>query len=381
MSEELEQNVNGVKNPLNRGLRFGEVQYKTQATVKIVTPRPIHIVAISDVYYGSKYCNEDELSRHINIVEQIPGAYIVLLGNLVANPTHRMKTTDKVHPDDQAEFMQDLIKRLDSKRKIIGAVRSHYVSEGKVLSGIQVSDDKYDIEGEDIKREEINNRLFAGVSFPVLINGGILGINLRVPDAKDDLSPTNYKLALFSKTGPYKSYLNKSHSLVREYELSLGGEVDAVIGAFQRVGAITHRYVGHPPDRANFVAINAGTYRGNITGEDDELTDQRMRDQSARDGEPSGEALTLSPTTREMMMHLTPDALAHYHAVNSLYLDVEEIAQAGVLDQFWQREGVKRLRLPKQPLEHVLQVIDGDIKPNLSIQNMYVREVERRRRR
>ncbi len=317
--------------------------YENEATVEVQTDRPIHLIAIGDPYFGSRYCDVSKLMDDIDVIRNTPGAFVVFLGNLVSNPSRKKeKKTDTIPHEKQIEFMRALIERLVDEGKIIAAVRSPYDDDSKVASSINLTDDKSDIE-EDIETSDVNKRLYKPDDpFPVLINGGNLVVSF----------PTglSYRIGLYSKSGPYKSYINRSHGAKREFELDQAGRVDVVMTAYQRIADVSELYVGHSSERSTLAIVQSGTYRGDITGEKVHLSDLKMRDQTAREGEPSGQSVTLYAGARLIEVHLSLEELRRRSEAASLVTDLTDISRVGKLSSLRGLRYLEQQIFPAQPL-------------------------------
>lgn len=303
--------------------QFGNKAYENEATVEIASNTPIHLVSIADVYFGSRYTDVARFQQDIEKIREIPGAFILLMGNMVSNPhAGKERKTDVIPQEDQVSFMRGLFEELSQEGKIIAAVRSPYDDERKVNNNINITDDKSDVD-EPVEEADINRALFKDLGFPVLVNGGNLVINFP--------SGISYRLGLYSKPGPYKSYINRSHSAKREFELDQAGKVDAVITAYQRIGDVTQTYVGNSHERSVLNLVLAGTYRGDVSGAKPHLSDLKMRDQTSREGEPSAQSLSLNPDAKLMEVRLNLDELHRDSQVAMMWDDLKMTYESGFL--------------------------------------------------
>src|SRR5947209_842031 len=92
--------------------------YQREATITIDTDQPVHVVAVTDVFFGSSYCNKDQFLKDLDTIRQVPGAFVILAGNLIANPKKgTSRKTDILSCDEQVAVMRGHIETLDAEGK------------------------------------------------------------------------------------------------------------------------------------------------------------------------------------------------------------------------------------------------------------------------
>ena len=274
--------------------------YTESAHVVIPTPLPATIFTISDVHFGSIYSDMDKFQEDITMIEDTPNAYMIFLSNLIdnGNPSQFSDSmlVNALTPHDQAKAMNDLIKRLDGKGKILGAVKSP-CHEGWTWKKMGI---------------DINELLFADTQFPTLDNGGMLEV---------ELGDVVYNIGMFHQFGPWNSNLNKSHAPQQLQRLLLQGQADVVAVAHSHTGEVLHTYYGKGTKRTSPVYIRSGSYKGNVSGVVGGSPDMWITDRAGVDGEPGGESVMLFPHKKEMAPHLKPEVAIEFQ--KSLYLNYQ----------------------------------------------------------
>jgi hypothetical protein len=281
--------------------------YKEGATVKIGSSLPITVFGISDIHFGSVYCDVDKFEKDMRAIEETPNTYAVLLSNLIdnGNPSQFPDSmlANSMTPNDQAKAMNDRLKRLDAQGKVLAAVQSP-CHEGWLWKKMGI---------------DINELLFADCKFPVLDNGGKL---------KVQMPGYEYKMALFHQFGPFGSYFNKNHPSQQLQRVVLGGWADIVMVAHSHLGEVLQTWSGVGVDRKDTTFIRTGSYKGNVSIMEGHTPDFWIKGKSGSDGEPGGEAVMLYPNERKMQTFLKPDQAIEFH--NALYT-VYRLQAAGLL--------------------------------------------------
>ncbi len=266
--------------------------YTESAEVTLDTGGPVTIFGMGDWHYGSVYCDTDTLRRDLNAIAATPNAYMVLMSNLIdnGNPSQFPDSmlANSMTPHDQVKAINDLVKGLDEKGKIIGAVKSP-CHEGWLWKKSGV---------------DINELLFEDTTFPLLDNGGKLTVHLPGQD---------YKGYLFHQTGPFNSNFNKSHNVQQMQRLLLRGDADFVMAAHNHVGEAMQTYYGVGSRRTDVAYLRTGSYKGNVSGDPVVTPDMWNRDQRGSDGEPGAESIMLFPRKRVMQTFLRPEQALEFH--------------------------------------------------------------------
>ena len=276
--------------------------YQEHATVEFPDNSPITVVGIGDVHMGSIYSDTTLFERDMQLIQETPGMYAVFLSNLIdaAIPAQFPDSllANGLRLDEQAEAMNDFIRRLDKEHKVLGMVRSP-CHEGW-------SEKKAGIDVQKI--------IFMGTDIPMLENGGTL--NLKFPSGKD------FDLMLYHQFGRgYGSEANKNYAGWYQMRQVRRGVPDAIMIGHSHVGEVEHSFYGQPPNRKEVVLVRTGSFKGNVSGKLNAPNDVWQRDQSGRDGEPSGENITFFPEAGTMTPHLSPIQGAEYqmqHRANYL---------------------------------------------------------------
>ena len=282
--------------------------------VSIDSSEPQHLMIISNVLYGSRFCDVETFEKHMKIAQSLENTRVIFLGNLISNPPGRRVNTDVVSPEEQVKYMKGWIDSLDAQGKVLAATRADY-PPAPLRSPDRVDD--------------INDVLFEGVSFPVMQNGGVLEVGIKNPSEKSKKTEQVYRLGLFSKTGTSKADLNKNSGIKRAFFEKIAGNADIAIVGNPYIADVTQTIVGNPPTRQELTVVTAGGYLGNITGERSELTDKKVRDQYGVDGEPSGQVITLFSRTKETEVYLKPEHFVYDYMVNAVDQKLTIIQKAG----------------------------------------------------
>ena len=195
--------------------------YQESATAVLSSDIPVTVVGIGDVHMGSAYSDFDVFNRDTDLIEKTPGMYAVFLSNLVDVPLPSQypdsMLVNPLTPHEQAEVMNDKLRQLDAKGKLLGMVRSP-CHEGwtERRAGI-----------------DIQKLIFMGTSIPMMKNGGI--VDLRFVDQeedKQDVATQTYGLGLYHQFGRgYGSGQNKNYANWYQLrEVILGGKVEGKPG-------------------------------------------------------------------------------------------------------------------------------------------------------
>ena len=255
----------------------GEKISQPEATVRIRTRMPITVFPLGDVHWGSVYTSHEQFMEHVKRIEETPNTYVVFMHNLVDNaipakfPSNML--VNSIPPQEQFATMQKIIKDMDKKGKVLGAIEnSCHEGWSFAATGQSASALLYGYEGR---------------KFPVLENGGVLNIQVGKQD---------YKWGLYHKSGPFNSNFNKTHNTQQMNRLNLNGEADVVVAAHNHVGAVLETYEGaHSKDRKKRVYVRTGTYKGS-----GEIHDKFAVDGWGRSGEPAGQSVMMQPDKKEM---------------------------------------------------------------------------------
>jgi hypothetical protein len=311
--------------------------YHLEKKVQVDTSEPLHLMIISNVFYGSKFCDVETFEKHMQIAQSLENTRVIFLGNLISNPPGRNINTDVKTPEEQVDYMKGWIDTLDAEGKVLTAVRADYPN-----APLRRPD----------RVDDVNNVLFEGVSFPVMQNGGILEVGIaNAESGKKSKTEQIYRLGLFSKTGTSKADLNKNSGVKRAFFEKMAGNADIAIISNPYIADVTQTIVGNPPTRQELTVITAGGYLGNVKGERPELTDKKIRDQYGVDGEPSGQVITLFSRTKETEVYLKPEHFVYDYMVNAVDKKLTLIQQVGKEADFSRsltRKGIKLSSEEKQ---------------------------------
>jgi hypothetical protein len=311
------------------------IAYSLEKKVSIESSDPQHLMIISNVMYGSKFCDVQTFEKHMQIAQSLENTRVIFLGNLISNPPGRNIHTDVKTPQEQVDYMKGWIDTLDAQGKVLAAVRADY-PKAPIRSKDRV-DDVNDLLFEGVLSE--------GVSFPVMQNGGILEVGIISPaESGRKKTEQTYRLGLFSKLGGSKADMNKNVSAQRAFIEKIAGDADIAVVTNPYIADVTRKSQGNAPTRQELALVTSGTYVGNINGERPELTDITSRDKYASDGEPSGQVITLFSRTKETNLHLRPEHFVYDYMVNDFSKTMDTIKQAGKEADFSRsltRRGVK----------------------------------------
>jgi hypothetical protein len=287
--------------------------YQSEATIKLDTPFPVVISAIGDIHFGSVYCDTDKFLKDVTSILDTPNAFIVLMSNLIdnGNPSQFPDSmlANSMTPHEQAKAMNDLLKRMDAKHKILGAVTAP-CHEGWLWKKMGV---------------DMNELLFADCEFPKLDNGGMLHLNV---------GKQNYNMALFHQFGPFGSHFNKNHPSQQMQRLVLAGQADIVVLAHSHVGEAMQTYYGVGADRRDVVYLRSGSYKGNVAGKIENTPDMWLKNKSGMDAEPGAQSVILSAQRREMAAFLKPETALKFQEGLLLYSKLAAIGMLGQADKF-----------------------------------------------
>lgn len=310
--------------------------YHLEKKVQIETSDPLHLMIISNVFYGSKFCDVETFEKHMQIAQSLENTRVIFLGNLVSNPLGRNINTDVKSPREQVDYMKGWIDRLDAQDKVLTAVRADYPN-APLRSKDRVDD--------------MNDVLFEGVSFPVMQNGGVLEVELTDTAEEDKKKKSNsqiYRIGLFSKTGSSKADMNKNSGIKRAFLEKLAGNADLALVGNPYIADVTQTIVGNPPTRQELTIVTAGGYLGNVTGERLELTDMTSRDKYTSDGEPSGQVVTLFKRTKGTDVFLTPKQFVYDYMVEEASKKLDAIKSAGKEANFSRSLAAKGIKLSEE---------------------------------
>ena len=247
--------------------------HHSNARVEIPTEYPILISPIGDVHWGSLYTDGDRFRRDIDYIADTPGMYMVLMSNMIDNALPAQYPDSMLvaglNPEEQVASMRSIVKELDKKGKVLGAVQSA-CHEGWTWKHA----------GQDI-----NRLLYEGLTFPVLENGGQLSIKL---------GNVLYRMVLFHQIGPFESNFNKTHAL-KQMSRMQRRKADILVGAHKHYAEADHDYVGRGSERKDVVFLRTGTYK---------LDDRWATDRGYTGGEPGGVSVMLYGDKRRMVPFL-----------------------------------------------------------------------------
>jgi len=254
--------------------------YQEKAKIKIDTDLPITVFSIGDVHLGHVSVDHKKFFDDMERIAETPGAYIVLMGNLVDNAMPAQYpdnlTETPIPPDQQVIIMRKAVQEMDEKGRVLASVKAP-CHEGWLRRHT----------GQDLNKMMFG---YEGRGFPILENGGTLDLKV---------GKQSYKMALFHQTGPFESNFNPEHATRQMNRLNLRMEADVVIGAHKHRGAASMNFEGTSKDRKPVAYMRSGTYKG--TGH---IQDRFARDRYGKTGEPSGESVTLWPNKKRMDAHL-----------------------------------------------------------------------------
>jgi hypothetical protein len=265
-----------------------------EAEVKVEGMWPIAIAFLGDLHIGSVFSNIKEIFRKVKKIEDTPGAYTVLMGNLIDNaipaqfPSNMLNNT--IPPDKQVAVARRMVERLDKKGKVLAALEAP-CHEGWTAKHT----------GQDV------NALIHGFpdrKYPVLQNGG----RLKLKVGKE-----TYEGALYHQTGPFESHFNKTHAAKQVRRLQEDSEVDFVAAAHRHVGDVEMTNEGKGKNRKEVAYIRTGSEKG--TGRVD---DKFVVDRYGKTGEPSGQVLHLKPDKKRMGVDLNFDQGMETHDAQML---------------------------------------------------------------
>ncbi len=317
--ESLWQKGNAVVDAKRR--HFAETRrYQEEATINFLENAPITVVGIGDVHMGSIYSDINLFERDMNIINSTPGMYAVFLSNLIdtAMPAQFPDSmlANGLTAGQQAEAMNAYIRELDKQKKVLGMVRSP-CHEGwtEKRAGI-----------------DIQQIIFMGTEIPRLENGGTLVLSFP--------NDEQFRLALYHQFGKgYGSDNNKNYASWYQERQVRRGIPDAIMVAHSHVAEVEHSYYGQPPNRKKVVMVRTGSYKGNVSGELNAPNDVWQRDQSGKDGEPSGTAITFFPEHQDMQPHLSPIEAAQYQLAQRAYYLIDNEQMTGTV-----RREARRIR-------------------------------------
>ena len=284
-----------------------------EGTVKIESKHPITVFPIGDIHFGSVFCNTELWNNHREKILKTPGAYVVFLHNLVDNgipgkyPSNTLN--NGIPPHEQFRVMQEWIKELDKKGKVLSAIFSD-CHEGWSFTSAGVDAEKLLYGYKDRK-------------FPVIENGGIL--NLEVNDQK-------YSIGLWHKQGPFNSRFNPEHALRQNRRLNHEGQTDVEIGAHYHNTAASANYEGAKNRMKPVHFIRVGTYKGVPTSlnEQEYITDRWAVEKFGSSGQIPGTALMFFNNEHRIDNSLDFETAIEKHmAIRTLAL----VREMGLLDK------------------------------------------------
>jgi len=245
--------------------------------IKIKTNMPITIIPIGDIHWGSIYTNYDLWEAHRKKILETPGVYTVFMHNLVDNgmpgkfPANTL--SNGVPPAEQFRSMQQYIKELDQKGKVLGAVTSDcHEGWSWAVAGVDASALLYGYKGR---------------KFPIIENGGILTVSVGMGKDSQD-----YGLGLWHKQGPFNSRFNPEHALRQNRRLYHEGRTDIEIGAHYHDTAASTSYEGSRDLMKAVNFIRVGTYKG-VSHQKGDLTDRWAVDKFGNSGNLPGASIIL----------------------------------------------------------------------------------------
>jgi len=262
-----------------------------EATVELDCKLPFSVVFMGDVHWGSVFTDHEQFLYDIELIETTPNMYIVFLHNLVDNaipskyPDNML--TNSMPPQDQFPSMQAILKRLDSKGKILAAIEAD-CHEGWTWAkvGVSAASLLYGYEGR---------------TYPVLLNGSLLTVKLP-----DDIS---YTLGLWHKQGPFNSNFNKSHALQQLQRMYHRGIADVEAGGHNHVAEAMMTWYGNMPSNLTPACyVRCGSYKG--LGE---IPDRFPLDRRGVSGEPPGSTVLFYPDHKEMDVSLILETAVKKH--------------------------------------------------------------------
>lgn len=249
----------------------------TQYKAKVVIPihSPVLVTFFGDLHYGSGDADHDLIKEHFKLVRDTPGAYAVLMSNLIDNaipaqfPDGMLQNV--IPPEEQVIAMRQHVQELDGLGKILAAITSPCH------------------EGWTFKKagQDINRLLFGydGRKFPILENGGKLLVNL---------DGVEYNLALYHQIGPFNSNLNKNNGTQRMRQLQ-HRNADVVAAAHHHVGEVMQNFTDRSEDRNIVCYLRTGCYK---------LDDQWASGKGYIKGEPGGQSVLLYNRRKKMQPFL-----------------------------------------------------------------------------
>lgn len=270
---------------ISRQVDLEELEYQEKsARVTIPTTLPVTIAHIGDVHYGAADTDHKRFDKDMKTIEDTDGMYVNFMGNLVENqipaqyPDGLLRQV--INPEEQIMAVRAKVQELDRKGKVIAAVGAP-CHEGW----------SYVRAGQDVNRQLYD---YDERGFPVLANGGEVEIKVgnRV-----------YKEALYHRSGPFHSNLNKNNAMQRMRQLH-HQDIDIIAGGHNHVAEAMITYAGMDGNEKPVAHLRTGTYK---------LGDKFARDRGYKGGEPSGEAVTLWPNKRRILVHLDIDEAAEVH--------------------------------------------------------------------
>lgn len=294
--------------------------YSDQVTIQFPTDRPITVYGIGDVHMGSIFSDVKRFERDMDVIADTPGAYMVIPSNLIDAfiPAHHPSgmQDNAITAYQQANAMNQIIRKYDDMGKILGMVRSP-CHEGWIENATSV---------------DIQDAIFMGTNVPRLNNGGI--VHMEFPNGAE------FNLALYHQFGRGNgSEQNKNAATWDRLKNAKNGKVDAIMAAHSHVAEAEHAYFGENPKRKEVVLLRTGSYKGNVSGEKDAPDDRFQKDFSGRDGEPGGQAITFLPRVGQMRTHFNPLRAAEYQDKLNRFAILEE---TGRLNDIWEATKTKK---------------------------------------
>lgn len=293
-----------------------------QESARVVYPgNRLSVIAVGDVHFGSVYADTQTFMKHIQWIMDTPGVAIIFMGNLIDNAIPAQfpdsMLANSLHPMDQALAMRDLIHQLDAKGKVLGAVKAP-CHEGWTWkkAGVDMNDIIFD--------ENPKSR-----NYPILENGG--NIVVEMPGGVE------YNLALYHQFDKMGSKFNNSHAVMQQLRMTQRGKADVVVAGHSHEAEAMQTYYGDGQSRKPVVMLRSGAYKGNVTGEPNGIADMWQRDQSGRDGELSGETVTLFGGQKEMRPYLKLETGIRHHRAGLVYDALKEAGRVDEAEQLLQK--------------------------------------------
>ena len=245
---------------------------QNEATIKMETNLPwIAILNTGDWHIGSERCDYEAWHRDMSYVKETDGLFMNILGderdNFVTPKFMRGADEHVISPQQQAEFIEYVLRDLDGVGKIMARTGGNHDHWTWLQSGIEL---------EDFWYKEMKSPLFR--------NGGFLHL---------ELNGTKYEFYLHHGLTIFNSNFNPNHATKRAFEFQ--GPFDVGAMGHSHVAEIAHGYRWTDSHQKDYVQMRTGTYK---------IDDQYARSRQLGRGQPAGATVLLNTVERRMIPFL-----------------------------------------------------------------------------